>query len=922
MAKCLDLDAILAEILARCLEATGASRGAAYLLQEEERFSLRAQLGPERSDAAPLDNLSALLPLLRQSLQEGEPLALPSARLQGNRARPLAAVQAGSLLIVPLVLGQEHLGALVLASSRRTLAGRLGTFTPAVRLHLSQAVAIARALALSTASEQRFRHLVHELDAIVWEVEPESLQFTFVSRHAEKILGYPLSRWVAERDFWTGLVHPDDRGWAVSRRRDTLARGQDFELEYRVLAADGREVWVRDIVRLVRDQRGRVAQLCGFMVDITKRKRAEQELAEQTARLNALFENSPVAIVVLDPRHHVQLCNRAFERLFLYRQEEIAGSNLDEFIGPQDRSGEPAAFTRRILVGQSIHVVTRRRRKDGSEVDVELQGVPLSVGGQFSGVLGLYQDITERKRAEGVLRRSEAGYRSLIQGALYGIYRSSLDGRFLAVNPALVDMLGYDSEEELLQLNVATEVYADPAERKRLIEQYRNRQSFESVEVKWKRKDGAPITVRLSGRTVHSPRTNEVSFEGIVENVTERRQLERQLWQAQKMEAVGRLAGGIAHDFNNLLTVIRGHNELLLDAAPADAPQRQGCEEVLSAVDRAAKLTQQLLAFSRRQVVQPQVLDLNAIITDIEKMLRRLIREDVELVTRLGTELGRVKTDPTQCEQIIMNLAINARDAMPRGGRLTIETANVELDEPYVRRHAAGQPGSYVLLAVSDTGVGMDKETQAQVFEPFFTTKQKGKGTGLGLATVYGIVKQSDGYIWVYSEPGQGTTFKIYLPRVEQEVLAASGPAAFKVQRHPERGSETIMLVEDETGVRSLARRFLEESGYTVLLARDAAEALLVVERYSAPVHLLLTDVIMPGASGRDLARCLRAHRPEMKVLFISGYTGDTIAHRRLLQAGDALLQKPFTRDALVRKVREVLGASQPVPSPLSPAGD
>jgi len=379
-----------------------------------------------------------------------------------------------------------------------------------------------------------------------------------------------------------------------------------------------------------------------------------------------------------------------------------------------------------------------------------------------------------------------------------------------------------------------------------------------------------------------------------------------QLVQAQKMEAIGRLAGGVAHDFNNLLTAIIGYSEFLLASFDHGDPRRKDVEEIKKAADQAAALTRQLLAFSRKQVLQLQVLDLNAIISNMEKMLRRLIGEDIELVTVLDPALGRVKADPGQIEQVLMNLAVNARDAMPQGGKLTIETMNAYLDEDYARRHVDVQPGPYVMLAVSDTGVGMDAGTQAHLFEPFFTTKQVGQGTGLGLSTVYGIVKQSNGHIWVYSEPGHGTTFKIYLPMVEEVVELAEERTP--VAAISQTGVEAVLLVEDNDDVRDLARRVLLQHGYSVLEARDGEEALLICERHEGPVHLLVTDVVMPGGlSGRQLAERLAALYPGMKVLYMSGYTDNAIVHHGVLGPGMAFLQKPFSPDVLVCKVREVL---------------
>src|SRR5438105_2426821 len=467
--------------------------------------------------------------------------------------------------------------------------------------------------------------------------------------------------------------------------------------------------------------------------------------------------------------------------------------------------------------------------------------------GQLKRLLPAIERELREAKARATLRATEASYETLVEHAPVGIYRSSPDGRFLSVNAAVVRILGYDSAADVLGLDIARDVYADAAERQRLVERdtYSDRQ-YDNVEATWKRRDGRLLTVQLSVRAVRNAAGRVEYYDTFVRDVTDQRRLQQQVLQSQKLEAVGRLAGGIAHDFNNLLTVITSYSDLLLeDLAPGDA-KRDDLEQVRKAADGAAALTRQLLAFSRQQVVEPRVVSLNTVVEGLHKILRRVIGEDVELTTTLAPDLGAIRADVGQLEQVLMNLAVNARDAMSTGGRLTIETANVEHDPDYARDQDAAAVRRFAMLAVSDTGCGMDEATKAKIFEPFFTTKEPGKGTGLGLATVYGIVQQAGGFIWVYSEPGHGPSFKIYLPQVDAtaEVAAAATGA-----RAP-RGTETVLLVEDAAAVRAVTKQVLERQGYTVVEAPDGEAAVRLAQRHRGPIHLLLTDVVMPRVSG------------------------------------------------------------------------
>jgi len=511
----------------------------------------------------------------------------------------------------------------------------------------------------------------------------------------------------------------------------------------------------------------------------------------------------------------------------------------------------------------------------------------------------------EHKRYEEALRRSEARYRSLILSAVFGIYRCTLSGRFLDVNPALIGMLGYSSVEEVLALDVRREVFVNPPEIDRLTEEYRRTGSLNGAEVQWKHKDGHTITVRLSGRAASLAEEQEEVLELIAEDITERRLLEEQFRQAQKMEAVGRLAGGVAHDFNNLLMVINGYTEVLLEQLEKGTGMHQKVESIQQAADRAATLTRQLLAFSRKQLLELKVVDVNSAIGDMERLLRPLIGENIELVTRLSSESGRTRADAGQLEQVIMNLVVNAKDSMPDGGKITIQSANVVV-RPNMAQHRYIQPGRYSVISVTDTGHGMDKETLSRIFEPFFTTKEKGKGTGLGLSTVYGIVKQTNGYVFAETKVGVGTTFYVYLPRV-QDVPEETGPA--DTHESGKGGCETVLLVEDEDSVRELVRVTLSSRGYNVLEAENGERGLQLATESKDPIDLLVTDVMMPGMGGRDLVRKLLAIRPGIKVLYLSGYTEDALLTQGSLGPGAAFLQKPFTLQNLAKKVRELLSS-------------
>ena len=657
----------------------------------------------------------------------------------------------------------------------------------------------------------------------------------------------------------------------------------------------------RDILTFVSSQ----------MAMAIERKRVEDAWREQSELLQRIVDNIPVMLVFLDEQGRIQWGNREWTRTLGYDIAEARERDLFAELYPDPGEQRRLRDSIGAPVGQWTDFRTRTRH--GTVLDTIWANAPLTGGGW----LAIGMDVSERRRAE-------ERYRSFIAQSSEGVSRLEVEppvplklpeeeqvdrvyagARIAECNDAMARMYGFKEARDLVGTRLA-ELHNvnDPTNREQIRSFIRAGYRVSNSETREHDRDGRP-RVFLNNVVGFIEDGHLVRVWGTQRDVTDQRHLEEQFRQSQKMEAVGQLAGGIAHDFNNLLTAILGNTQLLLRELPPGDSKRGDVEEIRKASERAASLTRQLLAYSRRQMLQPVVLDLNVVVAEMDKLLRRLIGEHIALVTVLAPDLGRVKADPNQLEQVIVNLAVNARDAMPEGGKLTIETANVDLDEVFAQAHLGSVPGAYAMLAVTDTGSGMDATVRAHLFEPFFTTKEVGKGTGLGLATVYGIVKQSDGYISVYSEPGHGSSFKIYLPRIATPARAPAGPQ----KGGPARGTETVLVVEDEPAVLSLSRRALEAQGYVVLAASDAAAALRVVERHGGMIHLLLTDVVMPGLSGRELADQLAGQRPGIRVLYMSGYPGDAVVQHGTLPSGSAFLQKPFSPDGLARKVRDVLDA-------------
>ena len=701
---------------------------------------------------------------------------------------------------------------------------------------------------------------------------------------------------------------------AVERPEETARRiqmimevgGDRFETHHK--CKDGRIIDIEVSVNYIEIGGGRMFV---FLRDITERKQIEEALREGERFLASIFTSIQDCLTILDNDFNIVRTNPTIEKLFSHAMPLVEKKCYEVYHGRKERCEACPAY-RTITTGESAYEVFPIRGADGEIVVwLNLSSFPLIdlVSGKTKGVIEYVRDITKYKQAEEAQRKSENRFKELYDNAPVGYHEFDTEGRITRVNRTELEMLGYTKEEMFGRYiwDFIVEEVSPKSVKAKLTGQLPPDPAFERT---FRRKDGTIFPALIQERLLRDDKGRIIGIRSTIQDISERKRIEdqmnnlqEQLRQSQKMEAIGRLAGGIAHDFNNLLTIIKGYSQLSLHDLKESDPLRENLQEIQSATQQATNLTRQLLAFSRRQILEPKVLDLNALLKDLDKMLLRIIGEDIELATLLADDLWRVKIDPGQFEQIILNLVVNAKDAMPSGGKLTIETANVELDEEYAHAHIGVIPGRYVRLSVTDTGAGMPQAIKEKIFEPFFTTKQL--GTGLGLSTVYGIVNQSGGTIWVYSEPGHGTTLKIYLLRVEEELDI--------LQRQEEtdpspRGNETVLLVEDDQSVRSLAYRILHQQGYTILEAANGEEALRLAQEHAGEkIDLLFTDVVMPHVSGKELADQLKLLRPDIKVLYTSGYTDNAIVHHGVLEPGTHILQKPYSPKSLLQKVREVL---------------
>jgi two-component system cell cycle sensor histidine kinase/response regulator CckA len=735
-------------------------------------------------------------------------------------------------------------------------------------------------------------------DAIV--VVNEIGNIVFVNQQGEKLFGYRRDELIGQSAEF--LVSEHFRGQHSMRHSLFLAAPSErpavVALELIGLRKDGTEFPAE--IRLSPLDTKQGVLVSNAIRDISDRRRTEEDLR----RLASIVACSDDAITGKTLEGIITTWNASAEAIYGYSPKEAIGKHASMLV-PKDRPDETSEILECLKRGETVdHFETVRVRKDGKEIQVEVTVSPIrDEMERIVGVSTIARDISERKRREDDQCRLAA----LVENSDDAIIGQTLDGIITHWNSGAQRIYGYSAAEivgksvsTLFPLGYSSEIME-------MMEKIKGGERVSKSDTVRVRQDGKEIHVALTFSPIKGADGQVFGVSTVARDVTESKQLEEMLRQSQKMEAVGQLAGGVAHDFNNILGVILGYSELLLDGTNLDDPERKSIEGIQKAGDRAALLTRQLLAFSRKQVLQPRVLDLNAVVTGIENMLQRIIGEHIELLVVLNPALGRVKADLGQFEQVILNLVVNARDAMSQGGKLTIETANVELDEGYAAHHPATVPGPHIMLSVSDTGCGMDEKVKARIFEPFFSTKDFGKGTGLGLSTVYGIVKQSGGSVWVYSEVGIGTTFKIYLPRVG--VALDTAPPSDKFEK-PRGGSQTVLIVEDDAALLHVAHLSLEQAGYAILTAHTPADAICISESYLGPIDLMVTDVVMPGMSGAQLATHLSALRPEMKVLYVSGYTDDTVVRHGVLEPGLAFLQKPFSPRSLARKVGEVLATT------------
>ncbi len=735
-----------------------------------------------------------------------------------------------------------------------------------------------------------------DLDGIIisWNRGAE----TMYGYDATEIIGQPISRLV-----------PTERQGEIHQIMGLLRLGRrikSFETVRR--AKNGRLLNVSLTISPVQSPDGTIVGASIIARDITAEKLAQEALRRAT---ETSIYCSPVPIVAADVNGCVTMWNRAAEEVFGWSEEEVVGKPLP--IIPADEVKRPAALHARLVAGETLTgVEARRQKRDGGRLAISLSATPLRDEQQrVKGIIGFLTDITEHKKTEEALRSAEETYRSIFENAVEGIYQATPEGKYLSANPALARMLGFDSPQELIAArdNISQQEYINPELRSTFIRSVEESGVVPNFEYEAYRRDGKKVWLSASARAVRDPSGKCLYLEGTVQDISERRELEQLVRQMQKMEAIGRLAGGVAHDFNNILMAISSYAELLDKKVP-DEGSRRYVDEIAKAVGRGSALTQGLLTFSRKQVSSPKVLNLNELVAQQLDMLKRLIPTNIDLQFIAGNDAGNVLADPGQIEQVVMNLVINARDAMPNGGTVVIETKRSFLNSEDQKASTPSAPQDCVLLTVTDSGCGMDAETKSHLFEPFYTTKEQGKGTGLGLATVFGVVKQTMGQIFVESEPGKGTGINIFLPRVSEAQQSVQAEEIIDCKSN----NETVLLVEDETAVRESASEYLAVQGYKVLKASQGPEAIQIAQKHKQAIHVLVTDLVMPHMSGVELSEKMIGLHPETKIVFMSGYSRNLLADPENAQSRHALLQKPFQLKALGQCIRKTLKRKDPTP--------
>jgi PAS domain S-box-containing protein len=738
-------------------------------------------------------------------------------------------------------------------------------------------------------------------DVGAWDWDLQTNQITW-SDKARAVLAFPSDLGITY-ELFLNTIHPKDRDTVKRAISKTLQEKAGYRVEVRAVRPDGEICWIESWGHAFLDSSGKPVRILGVVRDITEQRWMEQE----KQKLVEVVQNSPEFIGIATPDGQVLFVNRAGQELVgIESAERVSPTMIFDYLSSSDLSRFRQEILPVVLSGKPWGgELLLKHSRTGEMIPVEMRAFPISdARGEVIAIASLGRDIRERRLRDETLRLAEEKYRGIFDNAVFGIFQSTPEGRYQSVNPALARIFGYDSPQEMITMvtDIERQEYVNPDRRRELMRLLEEQGSVHNFALEIYKKDGSRGWGSLSARAARDERGKLIYYEGMYEDISERKQLEAQYQQAQKMEVVGRLAGGVAHDFNNILAVILSYCELTMDTADLTPRAARNTAHIRKAAERAASLTKQLLAFSRKQVVYPRVLDLNKVVHSSSDMIKRMVAEDITFSFKAYPDLGMVNADPGQIEQILMNLCLNARDAMPTGGMITIETNNVNLDENFVQQHSSMVPGLYVMLLVADTGGGIAKENLPHIFEPFFTTKGPGKGTGLGLATVYGIVKQSGGYIWVDSELNEGTVFKMYFPRVHEIENAAEAES----EGETKGGTETILLVEDEAALSEVTAALLERGGYKVLKAESPATALALSHAMVERIDLVITDVIMPNMSGVELGTRLRGLRPGLRLLFMSGYAGDQLKDY-VLSPEIAFLEKPFTKQSLLKKVWSVL---------------